>query len=95
MEQRNRDPGHASAPQVARLLDCQGADSTPSAPSVCEPILGEVLMFTSGNVGGTEKVVRIVAGISMAPLALALPGLWKALPMVAGVLLLLTAFAGY
>ncbi len=52
-------------------------------------------MFTSSSVVGTEKILRLVVGVALIPLAFAVSGLWKVIPAGASVALLVTAFAGW
>ena len=52
-------------------------------------------MFASSSVVGTEKILRLVVGVALIPLAFALPDLWKVIPAGASAALLLTAFAGW
>lgn len=54
-----------------------------------------VIMFTSSSVVGTEKILRLVVGVALIPLAFAVPGLWKVMSAGASAVLLVTAFAGW
>ena len=55
----------------------------------------EATMGIGKNVAGVERTGRIVLGVILIPLGFFLPGLWKALCIIAGVAFILTAFVGY
>ncbi len=52
-------------------------------------------MFTSSRVVGAEKILRLVVGVAVIPLAFVVPGLWTVLPVGASAFLLVTAFGGW
>jgi hypothetical protein len=53
------------------------------------------MFITSSKVGGPEKIGRLVLGVVMIPVTLAVPGLWKLIPGIVSVGMILTAFAGW
>ncbi len=52
-------------------------------------------MFTSSSVVGIEKILRIVGGVALIPVAFVVPGWWTLIPAGASAALMLTAFAGW
>ena len=53
------------------------------------------MFITSGKVVGTEKIGRLVLGVVLIPVTLAVPGLWKLIPGIMATGMILTAFAGW